>query len=185
MRVVTVLYLHKLDLALSRLNWPASHANIPDMALRSVGTLMFAIATSTGIAQQTSPTVLSICVADQSGARIPRAGIRAIDETTGTALDIAADTNGSAEIGLSAGTYTLHVRSPGFRVWEQKSLEIKQSMTKSVVLIVSPTDGYGWFPQTREPEIPIERQPLDQSIPLIPIALLDLSAKPIHHKFRL
>jgi hypothetical protein len=155
------------------------------MARRSVAVIMFAIATSTGIAQQTSPTVLSICVADQTGARIPKAGIRATGERIGTVHDVAADANGCADLGLLADTYTLRVQSPGFKVSEEKSLEIRESMTKSVVLIVSSTDSYGWSPQSREPEIPIERQPLDQSIPLIPIALLDLSAKPIHHKFRL
>jgi hypothetical protein len=151
------------------------------MLVARIGVVAFAIFSSIGIAQAQPQIVLSVMVTDQSGAVIPKAGIRATDEGTGTARDVAADTNGRADIGLPTGTYSLRVQSPGFKTWVEKSLEIKESMSKSVALTVA--DFGGPIEIIPDPGIEVDRQWLDIVISPIQLALLDLPAKPLHHRF--
>jgi Carboxypeptidase regulatory-like domain len=157
---------------------------MPHMLVARIGVVAFAIFSSMGIAQAPPQIVLSVIVTDQTGAVIPKAGIRATDEGTGTARDVAADANGRTDIGLPAGTYTLRVQSPGFKTWVEKSVEIKESMRKTVALRIGSYDG----PVVVIPDYPgiqVDWQSLDTTIAPIPLVLLDLPAKPLHHRFHL
>jgi hypothetical protein len=153
------------------------------MPIARICVVAFAIFTSIGIAQAPPQIVLSVMVTDQSGAVIAGAGVRATDRATGTWHDAAADANGRADVRLAPGIYTLRVQAPGFRTHDEKSVEIKESMSKSVSLRVA--DFGGPIEIIPDPKIQVDRQWSDIGISPVPLGLVDLRAKPMHHGFHL
>jgi hypothetical protein len=156
---------------------------MPHMPIARIGVAAFAFFTSIGMAQAPPQIVLSVIATDQTGAVIAGAGVRATDQATGTWHDLAADANGRADISLAPGIYTLRVQALGFRTQYEKSVEIKESMSKSMSLRVA--DFGGPIEIIPDPRIQVDRQWSNVGISLVPLALLDLRAKPMHQRFHL
>jgi len=130
--------------------------------------------------QRPAKTTLTIVVTDQSGAIIPGAYIVATNKTTGSRIeafaDKAGDKIGQAAVRLDEGTYDLTVQAKGFKVWEERAVEVKAEMHKAITLAL-PFDNLPCV--VLEPVIiPLEHQPITAAVPLIPVQQFIPPARP-------
>ena len=134
--------------------------------------------------QRPAKTTLTIVVTDQSGAIIPGAYIVATNKTTGSRIeafaDKAGDKIGQAAVRLDEGTYDLTVQSKGFKVWEERAVEVKAEMHKAITLAL-PFDNLplcGPCVVLEPVIIPLEHQPITAAVPLIPVQQFIPPARP-------
>ncbi|MGA7833497.1 MAG: carboxypeptidase-like regulatory domain-containing protein [Terracidiphilus sp.] len=149
------------------------------MTIRQIAAIVLALSVCSAYAQEHAKGALAVVVTDPTGARVPNARIRAVEQATGMRFEALADANGEALIHVDQGTYELNVQAAGFQSWKQKEVEVKGEMRKTVTLQIGLPN---WGPVVFvESEIPFEHPPLAAQIPLMPIEQFTVTAKRLHH----
>jgi len=143
--------------------------------------IAFALCAYPAIAQQPVKAVLSVSVADQTGANIPGANILLIGQGPDSRFEAVADSRGEAVVHIDQGSYDLRVQAKGFHPWAEKIAVAREGTYRSVTLQVG---WYGGPPVIEGPEIPLDHPPLSAEIPSIPLQQFVPPAKPARVKRR-
>jgi hypothetical protein len=91
---------------------------------------------------QTGTTSLRGTILDKSGASVAGATVTLTDNSVGLQRNVVSSSTGAYEfVSLAPGTYSLKVESPGFRAYEQKSIQllVNNPATVNVTLSVGST----------------------------------------------
>lgn len=141
--------------------------------------ITLALCACTVQAQQPEMSTLTVTVEAQT--HVPITGVRIVATAlaTGARFEATTNANGQAVVYLTQGRYDLKVQAKGFMTWDEKDVEVKTEMYRDVILAVEVPIHYITIEITF---IPLEHQVLAAEIPLLPMQLFELTAKPIRHK---
>jgi hypothetical protein len=112
------------------------------VAIRLLVALCWAIAVSNqqNVLSQVTEATLKLSVLDPQNQAVAGANAEIVNDGTGVKRAAVADNNGQATIaGLSSGSYTVTLRSPGFKMFQQKNLKL--SVGQSLELDIQMTVG--------------------------------------------
>ena len=146
-----------------------------------VAAIALALSACSAFAQNPAKGTLPVVVKDIAGAVIPGARIVVTAIKTGTHSEATTDNSGQAVLHLDQGRYELKVRFAGFASWEEKEVRVNAETQRTAFLNPAFYSG----PTVIEaPEMPLERQPLEAEIPLIPMQQFVPLAKPLRRRAR-
>ena len=152
------------------------------MATIHITTIAIAFCAYTALAQQSAMGSLTVTVEDQTGAYVAGASIAITNEASGARYEAKADANGLAVFHLAQGHYNLKVQAKGFETREEKDVEMNTETKRTVTLPLSQR-GCVWVVEGEDLEYLFEHQVLTAEIPLLPMQLLELTAKPLRHRW--
>ena len=124
------------------------------------------------IAQAPAEFNAEIIVIDQTGAKVPRAQVSAINREGGVWSFSGANSQGEALTHLTAGTYTLKVQALGFKPLTEDGVVVNSAIRKTVTLEIDDTSCDPCTPFDTI-EIPVEHPEVAVQIPLMPLQSLE------------
>jgi hypothetical protein len=127
-------------------------------------------------AQETTQNTLVVTVQDPSGALIPGAGIRAIEQASGKQFDTVSNRIGQAELDLPEGTYELRVQAWGFQPTLQTDVKPLSQMQLQITLRIASPDVCSPC-VVPPPYIPTETPTANTEVSHVLVELLPLRAK--------
>jgi len=152
------------------------------MAAARIAAIAIVLISCTVLSQKPAMNSITVTVADQTGAVIPGASVRATKQASGFRLEATSDANGLAILNLEPGRYDLRVQARGFKTREEDDVGVATDLRRTVTLAIGDQQLPCTLPCDFPPLVPVEHLQLASEVPLIPMQQLTVRSKQLRAK---